>query len=339
MRGMLDASSARRMRDTVVIGRRVLIQMGVATMIPCEPNRASIVCLTSAVGGSLFAVPHYDLHSHSRFSDGTLTPSDLIMRAHAQGVDVLALTDHDVTDGLSEAQTAADLLGLGFIPGVEISVTWGARTIHIVGLNIDRQNMALQRGLASLRDFREWRAQEIGRRLEKKGIAGAYEGARARALGALVSRTHFAHFLVAAGHAKDVRQVFKRYLVKGKPGYVPGEWTSLEHAVAWIRAAGGQAVIAHPARYQFSATTLRQLFGEFKELGGSAIEVVSGSHSRDDYFRFAQFAADFDLSASCGSDYHGPESPWMELGRLPPLPDRCVPIWRDWSGSPSQRSA
>lgn len=275
-------------------------------------------------------MPHYDLHSHTYYSDGTLSPADLVLRAKTNGVEVLALTDHDVTDGIAEAELAAAEVGLTLIPGVEVSVTWGSQTLHVVGLRVDRHATTLQDGLQTLREFRVWRAEEIGRRLAKKGVTGAYEGASALARRNLISRTHFAHFLVAEGHAKDVRAVFKKYLVPGKPGYVPGEWTSLEQAVSWIRAAGGQAVIAHPARYRLNTTRLHQLLTQFKEAGGEAIEVASGSHSRDDSFRFAAIATKYELLSSCGSDYHGPESNWTDLGRLAPLPAQCIPIWRDW---------
>jgi predicted metal-dependent phosphoesterase TrpH len=277
------------------------------------------------------AMPHYDLHSHTYFSDGTLSPADLVLRAKANGVEVLALTDHDVTDGIAEAELAAAEVGLTLVPGVEVSVTWGSQTIHVVGLGVDRHATLLQDGLKGLREFRAWRAEEIGRRLAKKGVAGAFEGASALARCDLVSRTHFAHFLVAEGYAKDVRAVFKKYLVSGKPGYVPGEWASLEQAVNWIRAAGGQAVIAHPARYKLNTTHLHRLLTHFKEVGGEAIEVASGSHSRDDCFRFAAIAAKYQLLSSCGSDYHGPESNWTDLGRLAPLPEQCIPVWRDWT--------
>ena len=185
-------------------------------------------------------------------------------------------------------------------------------------------------GLADLRKFRDWRAEEIGRRLAKDGIHGAYEGARELSNGRLISRTHFARFLVAQGHAPDLRRVFRRFLVHGKPGHVAGEWASLADAVGWIRAAGGQAVIAHPARYRLTRSKLRRLIGEFAELGGTALEVVSGSHSRDDYFTMAMHARDFGLLASAGSDYHGPEHPWIELGHLPALPIGCKAIWKDW---------
>lgn len=272
----------------------------------------------------------FDLHAHSTASDGTLAPAALMHRAHAAGVGVMALTDHDTLEGLAEADAAATALGLGFVPGVEVSVTWEGTTVHIVGLGVDRDDPALQRGLARLRDFRDWRAAEIGRRLAKHGIPGAFEAARALSNGRLISRTHFARFLVAQRQAKDLRDVFRRFLVSGKPGFVPGQWANLGDALGWIRAAGGEAVIAHPARYKVTRSKLRRLIGEFAELGGNAIEVVSGSHSRDDYFTMAHHARDFGLAASAGSDYHGPEHPWIELGRLPELPPGCRAIWQDW---------
>lgn len=272
----------------------------------------------------------YDLHSHSTASDGTLAPAELVRRAHAQGVDVLALTDHDVTDGIAEATKSAQELGLRLVPGVEISITWNGATIHIVGLNIDTQHAGLQAGLASLRAKRNERAEEIARRLAKHGIKGALAGAQAYASGPILSRTHFARFLVEQGHAKDMRQVFKKFLVHNRPGHVAGEWVSLEDAVGWIRAAGGQAVIAHPARYRISASRLRQFIEDFKDCGGEALEVVSGSHSAGDMQGMAQHAKRFELLASAGSDYHGPEQPWLELGKLPPLPEACTPVWATW---------
>ena len=274
----------------------------------------------------------YDLHSHTIYSDGTLTPAGLIERARQQGVDVLALTDHDTTDGLQEAAAAAASRGLTLIDGVEISVTWGSRTVHIVGLRIDRNNAELQAGLSRLREFRNWRAQEIDRRLARHRIDNMLEAARSRAKGAIISRTHFAHELVARGHAVDMRDAFRHFLTKGKPGYVPGEWATLADAVGWIRAAGGVAVIAHPGRYQLTATKLRELIAEFKAAGGTAIEVLSGSHGPNEAVHMARVANDHALLASVGSDYHGPEKPWVELGRLPPLSSDCVAVWKSWCG-------
>ncbi|MBK1707024.1 PHP domain-containing protein [Halochromatium glycolicum] len=271
--------------------------------------------------------PIPDLHTHSTASDGTLAPAGLIARAAQQGVEMLALTDHDTLSGLDEAAEAAHLHGLAFVPGVEISVTWGGRTVHIVGLDVDPSCRRLRDGLAGQLAHRTERAAEIARRLERAGWPGALEGAQALAAGDLVGRTHFARFLVSRGAAKDVRGVFKHYLVSGKPGHVAGEWATLEDAVGWIRAAGGQAVIAHPARYGFTRAKMRRFIDAFTACGGRGIEVVSGSHSRDDYYTFARWSREHGLLASAGSDYHGPESPWIELGRLPPLPEGCRPIW------------
>ena len=270
---------------------------------------------------------HYDLHTHSLASDGSLSPTSLVERAAAAGVEVLALTDHDTLDGLEEGRQAAQSVGMAFVPGVEISVTWDKRTIHILGLQVDPHCPELISGLLSMREFRNWRAQEIGRRLAKAGIAGAYEAASQRARGAIISRTHFAQFLVDAGHAPSVRDVFRRYLVNNKPGYVAGQWASLEQALGWIHAAGGFAVIAHPARYGLTATRLRKLISEFQALGGEAMEVVSGSHSRDEALTMAGHCRRAGLLASRGSDYHGPEKPWVELGRLAELPQGCTALW------------
>lgn len=281
---------------------------------------------------------HYDLHSHSIASDGTLSPDELVRKAHGQGVRVLALTDHDTTAGLEQAQQAAVATGLTLVPGVEVSVTWERRTVHIVGLHVDPADATLQAGLAGLREFRKWRAEEIGRRLAKAGVPDALAGASRHAKGSIIGRTHFAHYLVEIGRAASVRDVFKRFLVQDKPGHVAGKWASLEEAVRWIRSAGGQAVIAHPARYRLTATKLRKLMDEFMACGGEGMEVVTGSHSRDECAAMAAHVRRQGLWASCGSDYHGPENPWIDLGKLPPLPADCRPIW-DSPGWPSPVAA
>jgi predicted metal-dependent phosphoesterase TrpH len=270
----------------------------------------------------------YDLHSHSTASDGTLDPATLLERARMAGVDVLALTDHDTLAGLSEAEAAARAAGLSLIPGVEISVSWRHMTIHVLGLNVSPAHQPLLDGLASLQDYRVWRAEEIARKLEKNGIAGALQGAQQHCKGSILSRTHFAHFLVEAGRAASIRDVFKHYLVRGKPGFVGGQWASMEDALRWIIEAGGLPVIAHPARYGLTRSKLNRLVSEFQEAGGVGIEVVSGSHSRDETLHMAAVARTHKLFASCGSDYHGPEKPWVELGRLRVLPDGCTPIWQ-----------
>lgn len=271
----------------------------------------------------------YDLHSHSTASDGSLAPVQLIARAIEQDVDVLALTDHDGTEGIAAAQQAAQDTDLTLISGVEISVTWGNGTVHILGLNIDPDNSELQQGLTAMRDFRVGRAHEIAKRLDKSGISGALEGARKYASEVMLGRLHFAKFLVEHNYAKDVQDVFKHYLVRGKPGYVPGQWTNLADAVSWINSAGGQAVIAHPARYKITATKSRRLIEEFKEAGGVGFEVVSGRQHAEEVKHLARLAEKFELFSSCGSDFHTPDS-WAELGKLSPLPESCTPIWSTW---------
>jgi predicted metal-dependent phosphoesterase TrpH len=272
-----------------------------------------------------------DLHSHSTVSDGLFTPSDLVGRAATQGVKVLALTDHDDVAGLDEARNAAAEAGISLINGVEISVTWNNRSVHIVGLRIDPAHEALREGLAVIRAGRGERARLIAIELEKAGIAGSLEGAYTFAANpSIISRTHFARFLVEKGIVKDTRTVFKKYLVKGKPGYVAHRWADFADAIGWIRASGGVAVLAHPGRYDLGRTNLNALIADFKEAGGEAIEVVTGSHTADQFAQFAQFAKEYELLASCGSDFHGPGESYMDLGRLPELPLGCKPVWRDW---------
>jgi 3',5'-nucleoside bisphosphate phosphatase len=272
-----------------------------------------------------------DLHSHSVISDGVLAPADLVARAHANGVDWLALTDHDELGGLAEARGQAAALGLGFIDGVEISVTWGGITVHIVGLCVDPDNAELQAGLASVRSGRLRRAESMAVEFSNVGIEGSLQGAlRYAENSAIVGRTHFARFLVASGHARDVKDVFQNYLVQGKPGYVPHQWATLGEAVAWIHAAGGVAVIAHPGRYKLSPPEVRRLLTEFRELGGEGIEVVTGSHSPEQYSKFAAFAQEFGLLASRGSDFHGPGESKVDLGKLPDLPAQLLPVWHNW---------
>ena len=270
---------------------------------------------------------HCDLHSHSTISDGTLSPTELILRAHEKEVDVFALTDHDATEGLKEAALAADKIGLNFVPGIELSVTWSHQTVHIVGLGINPDDIELNNGLQGLREFRARRGEEIAKKLEKAKFDNPLEGAKKFANGEILSRTHFARYIVEQGRAKDIRQVFKRFLVKGKPGYVAGNWASLEEALSWIHGAGGIAVIAHPARYKFSATRLRQLIAEFKELGGIGFEAISGSHSPDEEARMARLANQFELYISKGSDFHSPENVYRELGYLPDVPAGSKPLW------------
>ncbi len=271
-----------------------------------------------------------DLHAHSRVSDGLLTPRELVRYAAAQGVQVLALTDHDDVAGIAEARDEARLLGVHLISGTEISVTWRGHTIHVVGLRIDENDPVLNDGLARLRASRFERARRIAAELARAGIDGSLEGAAALAGDRIISRTHFARFLVEQGHAADVRAVFRKYLVKGRPGYVQHTWAELGEALDWIHGAGGVSVIAHPGRYDLGSKLLRELLAEFRDRGGRAVEVVSGSHSADECLRFTELAREFGLLASRGSDYHGPGHGTVDMGRLAPLPAACIPVWQDW---------
>ena len=272
-----------------------------------------------------------DLHCHSNVSDGVLKPAEVAARAKANGVDVWALTDHDEVNGIAAARAAAAALDLRYIPGGEISITWAGKTIHIVGLQIDETNQALVQGLASTRGGRERRAHEMAEQLAVVGIPDAYEGAL-KFVGNpdLISRTHFARYIIELGVCSDVSDVFRHYLIEGKPGFVEHRWATLAQAVTWIRGAGGTAVVAHPGRYNFSDLAMDAFLDEFKQLGGAAIEVITGSHTVDQYGYFAKVAKNYDLLASRGSDFHGPGESRIDLGALPPLPDSVIPVWHDW---------
>lgn len=272
-----------------------------------------------------------DLHCHSRVSDGALAPAELAARAKANGVEVWALTDHDEVGGVAEAREAAKDIGLAYVTGVEISVTWALQTVHIVGLKFDETNQDLMRGLAHTRSGRERRAKEMAAQLAAAGIPNAFEGAL-KYVGNpdLISRTHFARYIVERGVCKDINDVFRNYLTEGKHGYVPHRWASLSEAVGWIRGAGGVAVVAHPGRYDFSELELDVFLSEFKRLGGIGMEVVTGSHTVDEYSRFAAVAKNYGMLASRGSDFHAPDESSVELGLLPPLPSSVVPVWHDW---------
>ncbi|MGN6652210.1 3',5'-nucleoside bisphosphate phosphatase [Trinickia sp.] len=272
-----------------------------------------------------------DLHCHSNVSDGQLAPAEVARRAHAGGVTLWALTDHDEVAGQAQARSEAESLGMAYIAGVEISVTWASRTVHVVGLGIDTACPALLEGLRSTRSGRTARAQAMSDALAAIGIEGAYEGARRYVSNPdLISRTHFARFLVEKGYAQSTPDVFERYLGEGKPGYVPHRWASLESAVEWIRAAGGVAVIAHPGRYKYTPLEFDTLFGQFLDLGGKAIEVVTGSHTPDQYREYADVARRFGFEASRGSDFHAPSEGRTELGKLPLLPSDLTPVWARW---------
>ena len=269
-----------------------------------------------------------DLHCHSVVSDGTLSPEELAARAAANGVELWALTDHDEVGGQHRAAAAARAQGMKYLTGTEISVTFAGETVHIVGLGFDPDDSSMRAGLNQTRGGRDARAREIAGQLALVGIKDAYDGAL-KYVGnpELISRTHFARFLVETGVCRDTSEVFRRYLVEGKPGYVPHRWASLKDAVAWITQAGGLAVLAHPARYKFSANEEYALFTEFKAHGGRGVEVVTGSHTPAEYVKYAESAREFGLAASRGSDFHSPVESHTDLGRLPFLPGELTPVW------------
>jgi predicted metal-dependent phosphoesterase TrpH len=272
-----------------------------------------------------------DLHCHSNVSDGVLPPAAVAEYARKAGVDVWALTDHDEVGGVATARVAAQQQGMRFVPGVEISITWAGETVHIVGLQIDENHAGLLQGLEQTRAGRDNRGREIGRQLELAGIPGAYEGALHYVDNpALMSRTHFARFLVEQGICASVPEVFRKYLSPGKPGYVEHRWATLENTVGWILAAGGIAVIAHPGRYKFTPMQEGVLFDEFKQLGGTAIEVVTGSHTPDQYPKYANLANSYGFLASRGTDFHAPGEARADFRSLPPLPGNVTPVWHDW---------
>lgn len=272
-----------------------------------------------------------DLHSHSTVSDGMLSPDQVAQRAHDNKVDMWALTDHDEVGGLAVAEKTATDLGMQFIPGVEVSVTWLGKTVHIVGLNIDYQQPQLVDALRYVRSGREQRSHQIADALDKLGISGAYEGALSYATNPeLVSRTHFARFLIKEGYCSSMQEVFNKYLGEGGPAYVSMQWASLENAIRWIHEAQGVAVIAHPGRYDFSTLQFDLLFDTFKELGGEGIEVLTGSHTPAQYQQYTHIAKRYDFEASSGSDFHGVKEGRVDLGGLPELPSGLRPIWQRW---------
>jgi hypothetical protein len=273
----------------------------------------------------------FDLHCHSNVSDGALPPAEVARRAARSGVQVWALTDHDQLGGLAEAREAARAEGMHFVDGVEISVTWRGSTVHVVGLRIDPANEMLAGGLVRVRSGRIERAKRMARELDEAGIDGTFEGALRHAENpAMVSRTHFARFLAEISAVEDLKDAFRKYLVPGKPGYVPHQWAALADAVRWICGAGGQAVLAHPGRYGLSAAAMDALLAEFRTAGGAAIEVVTGSHSPEQYRHFGAIAAQQQFAASRGSDFHGLRE-GAEFGALPPLDPALRPVWRDWT--------
>ena len=274
-----------------------------------------------------------DLHCHSVVSDGTLTPEALAERAKANGVELWALTDHDEIGGQRQAAAAAKAQGMAYLTGTEISVTFAGETVHIVGLGFDPDDIKLKQGLYDTRNGREQRAREMSDSLDRVGIHGAFEGAL-KFVGnpELISRTHFARHLVESGVCKETNEVFRKYLTEGKPGYVPHRWATLKDAVTWITQAQGIAVIAHPGRYNFSANAEYALFTEFKAHGGRGVEVVTGSHTKQEFIKYAETAKEFGLAASRGSDFHSPDESHTDLGTLPFLPGDLTPVWELLAG-------
>lgn len=281
---------------------------------------------------TITALDNFDLHNHSTSSDGLLSPTQLIELAARTGVDAIALTDHDTTDGLDEAATAAQRLGVVLVSGVEISVSWGDTTLHVVGLQVDAAAKPLADGLRSIRDGRLGRAERIAAALEGRGISGTFEGAYALAENkSMLSRVHFARHLVETGKVKDTQAAFDKYLAKGKPAYVPHRWAGLADAVGWIRAAGGVAVLAHPGRYALKPMFREEMLRDFHAAGGEAIEVVTGSHRPEEYAMWQRVALEHGFLASRGADYHGPGESPVEPGRLPALHASLTPVWSKWA--------
>lgn len=272
-------------------------------------------------------IENYDLHCHSTASDGALSPTALVQRAHEHGVTSLALTDHDTVSGLGEAQITATETGIKLIPGIELSTSWQNKCFHIVGLGIDPAYPPLREATHNLQVMRMERAEKIAHKLEKKRIPGALEAVKKAAGDGMITRTHFADFLLSQFHVSTQQEAFDRYLGAGKAAYVATVWAELELAINWITGAGGIAVLAHPLRYKLTASWMKRLLSAFKEAGGQGIEVVTGRYNSDEIKRVAGYATRFELAGSVGSDFHSPDNQWVELGRLAPLPPNIKPVW------------
>jgi predicted metal-dependent phosphoesterase TrpH len=271
---------------------------------------------------------NYDLHCHSTASDGTLSPTELVQRAHEHGVTSLALTDHDTVAGLDEAKASATAAGITLIPGIELSTSWQNKCFHIVGLDIDPAYPPLSEATRNLQIMRTERAEKIADKLEKKRISGAFEAVKKAAGKGMITRSHFADFLLSQFHVSTQQEAFDRYLGAGKAAFVPTTWTDMELAVNWITQSGGIAVLAHPLRYKLTASWMKRLLAAFKEAGGLGIEVVTGRYNSDEIKQVAHYATHFELAGSVGSDFHSPANQWVELGRLAPLPENVKPVWQ-----------
>lgn len=269
----------------------------------------------------------YDLHCHSTASDGSLSPTEVVQRAKSQGVTSLALTDHDTINGQKEAAEASVMNNINYITGIELSTTWENKCFHIVGLNIDPTNTALMAGIEKLQTLRTERAKKIAHKLEKRRVPGAYEAVIKAANGGMITRLHFADFLLSKHYVSNQQQAFDRYLGKGKSAFVSTIWADLPDAIDWINQSGGVAVVAHPLRYNLTASWLRRFLASFKEMGGKGIEVVTGRSTPEEIRKTLQYANNNQLLASIGSDFHTPANQWVELGRLAPLPESINPVW------------
>lgn len=269
----------------------------------------------------------YDLHCHSSFSDGALTPSEVILRAKEQGVTTLALTDHDTVAGLAEAQQAAEQQALDFIPGIELSCLWSNKTFHVLGLNIDPSNAEILTGTQQLQEIRLERAKKIADKLAKNKIPDAFAAVQVAAGVGMITRPHFANFLLENNHVSSIQNAFDRYLGQGKSAFVNTQWVEMENAIHWINSAGGVAVVAHPMRYKLTASWMRRFLSAFKEMGGQGIEVITARSNPDEIRRTIHFAQQFELYGSVGSDFHTPKNQWVELGRLASLPINIKPVW------------
>lgn len=274
----------------------------------------------------------YDLHTHTTASDGELSPKALVIKAKANGVDVLAITDHDTTEGIAEAKIEACKQNIRLLPGIELSVSWMHKNFHIIGLGIDPDNEKLKASLTETEILRQQRAIEIGNKLEKIGVIKAYYEARELAGVSTLTRSHFARVLINQGFADDSREVFKKYLVHNKPGFVKTNWVEMASGIKLIKDAGGEAILAHPMRYNITASWLRRFLAAFKQAGGIGIEVVTGSSNADEITTTAAYARRFELSGSAGSDYHGFDNTWVRLGQLATMPESVTPVWEKWKG-------
>ena len=269
-----------------------------------------------------------DLHNHSYYSDGVFSPSEVVKLADEANCDLFALTDHDTTDGLNEARQTADKLSVDLVSGVEISAFWRNMTIHIIGLDIDINNDILQAGLVHNQQLRKERAEKIALGLWRAGIKDALEKTQALSKTDMLTRTHFAQMLIGEGYCKDMKSVFRRYLTGKKPGGIRVEWKNIDEVVGWIHAAGGQAVLAHPFRYRMTNTKVKNMFLNFKEVFGDGVEVVTATSTDEEISLSNQWAEEYKLSSSCGSDYHGWKNQRIQIGSLKDLPNLDNAIWR-----------